>query len=397
MLRHPLITGIALAVVLAGTLCLSAPAPAASWDWLARSKDAPDTEIMHSERQDFHVQVVAEGLQSPWGMAFLPDGRILVTERAGRIRVVEEGGLRPGALSGVPEVDARGEGGLLDIALHPDFARNHQLFLTYVAPTPKGSMTRVARYRLTDEGLADEKIIFPGAPDGNRHIHFGSRLLFLPDGTLLVTIGDRGQGRRAQDLMDLNGKTLRLSDDGGVPQDNPFVGRKDARPEIYTYGNRNSQGMAIHPVLGMVVQTEHGPSGFDGPGGGDEINIVKPGANYGWPLVHHTQTRPGTLAPVLEYTPAVAPSGACFSRGGLLPGWTNDFFFACLVGERLVRVRFSGQKVTEQEVLLKGVYGRLRDVASGPDGALYVLTSSTDAYGPGRKGGDRLLRLAPAP
>jgi len=239
------------------------------------------------------------------------------------------------------------------------------------------------------------KLIFQGFPGSDKPKHFGCRMAFGLDGKLYFTLGERGEGKRAQDLMDLNGKTLRLNEDGTLPSDNPFAGRKDARPEIFSYGNRNSQGMAVKPGTGHIFQTEHGPSWNDAPGGGDEVNIIIAGGNYGWPVVHHRDNREGMIAPLLEYTPAVAPSGAMFYTGDLFPQWKNDFFFATLVGRKLVRVKFHDQEPQEQEFLMEGQFGRLRAVAQGIDGSIFVITSDTDAYGPGRKQGDRLLRLMP--
>lgn len=369
------------------------------WGWLRAISSGHSAPVVDSGNEGLRVDVVVEGLESPWGMTFLPDGRILVTERPGRLRVIADGRLLPDPLPGVPEVSYRGragQGGLLDIALHPGFARNSLIYLAYTVDTPEGEMTRVSRHVLGPQGLSQAEVVFPGFPGGENSKHFGSRIVFGRDGMLYITLGERGEGKRAQDLMDLNGKTLRLKDDGSIPQDNPFVGQENARPEIFTYGNRNSQGMAVHPATGMIVQTEHGPTWSDAPGGGDEVNIIKPGLNYGWPVIHHRQTAPGMVSPLLEYTPAIAPAGAAFLTGDLFPDWRHDFFFACLRGEKLVRVKFDGETPVEQEFLLEGTFGRLRDVSAGPDGALYVLTSSTDAYGPGRAGGDMLLRLSPA-
>lgn len=343
----------------------------------------------------FRVETLAEGLESPWAVVPAPDGRIFITERPGRLRIFENGKLRPEPVAGVPRVHYRGQGGLLDLALHPDFETNRWLYLAYTVNTEGGAMTRIARFRETPEGLTDREIIFPGAPGSGKPKHFGSRMVFGTDGRLYFTLGERGEGKRSQDLMDLNGKTLRLAEDGAVPPDNPFLGRSDARPEIFTRGNRNSQGMAVQPDTGHIFQTEHGPSWNDAPGGGDEVNIMVPGGNYGWPVVHHRERRDGMISPLLEYTPAIAPAGATFYTGNRFPQWKNHFFFANLVGRMLVRVALDEAEVKGQEFLLEDEYGRLRDAATGPDGGLLVLTSDTDAYGPGRAAGDRLLRLVP--
>jgi glucose/arabinose dehydrogenase len=283
----------------------------------------------------------------------------------------------------------------MDVALHPDFARSGRIYLSYTVGEKGRLMTRVSRHRLTEEGLGEEVVVFPGFPGSAKGKHFGCRLAFGRDGKLYLTLGERGEGHRAQDLLDLNGKTLRLNDDGTVPADNPFVGRPDARPEIFSYGHRNAQGIAVEPASGLIFETEHGPTWNDGPGGGDEVNIVEAGRNYGWPLVHHRATRAGTEPPLLEYTPALAPAGACFYTGDAFAGWRGDLLFANLRGERLVRVKLDGRRVVGQEMLLEHRFGRLRDVAVGPGGEVYVITSDTDHFGGGRVGGDRLLRLLP--
>lgn len=366
----------------------------------ASAEGRPELRIYEPRRveksADFTVETICEGLRSPWGLAFLPDGRILITERPGRLRIVENGELRSEPVPGVPDVVYEGQGGLLDIELHPDFDSNRLLYLSYTVPDGDGSlMTRISRHRLDGGGLVDETVVFPGFPGSHKAKHFGCRIRFLPDGTMLFTLGERGEGQRAQDLQDLNGKTLRLNDDGSIPDDNPFVDRDDARGEIYTYGNRNCQGMAIEPETGRVYQAEHGPSWNDAPGGGDEVNLILPGRNYGWPEIHHEQTREGMVPPMLEYTPAIAPAGACFYTGDIIPEWTGDFFFTNLRGQRLIRVELDDGAPVAEEHLLVDRFGRLRDVETGPDGHLYVLTSQTDAYGPGRRNGDRLLRIVP--
>jgi glucose/arabinose dehydrogenase len=341
------------------------------------------------------VEVFVEGLKNPWALDFAPDGRLFITEAGGRLRVVTDGVLdpRPERVLGVAQ---QGQGGLLDLAFHPDFARNRLLYLAFTAGTGSRLMTRVARYRAEGGSLGPQEIVFEGAPGGGDARHFGCRLAFGADGKLYLTLGERHDGKRAQDLMDLNGKTLRLNDDGTVPADNPFAGREGARPEIFSYGHRNSQGMAVQPSTGLIFQTEHGPTGDDAPGGGDEVNIVEAGRNYGWPLVHHRDTREGTVPPLLEYTPAIAPAGAIFYTGDAFKEWKGDFLFANLVGKRLVRVKLDGRKVVEQEVLLKGTHGRLRDAAQGPDGCVYVITSNTDAMGGERGKKDRVLKLRPS-
>jgi len=364
--------------------------------WLKARMEPEEIPFLDNEGESFKVETVVSGLESPWAVVALSDGRLFITERPGRLRIVENDKLDPRAVPGVPPVYYEGQGGLLDITFHPGFAQNRWVYLAYTVKNPTGGMTRVSRFTLTPEGLTDKQVIFPGFPEGDKPKHFGSRIRFGIDEKLYITLGERGEGRRAQDLTDLNGKTLRLNDNGTIPKDNPFVGRKGSRPEIFSYGNRNSQGMAVQPETGAIFQTEHGPSWNDAPGGGDEINIIVAGGNYGWPLVHHRKTKEGMISPLLEYTPAIAPAGAMFYTGNAFLSWKGNFFFTNLVGRVLVRIKLDGQKPVGQQFLLKGEYGRLRDVTQGPDGFIYVITSDTDAYGPGRPEGDRLIRLVPA-
>jgi glucose/arabinose dehydrogenase len=339
------------------------------------------------------VEVVAKGLEVPWAIAFAPDGRIIFTERPGRVRVIEKGQLRPQPLATIPDCVHRGEGGLMGLALHPRFARTRWLYLAYLYEQ-QGLKVKVVRYRETGDALVEPKVIIEGIIGSV--VHDGCTLGFGPDGKLYITTGDAAQRELAQRLDRLEGKTLRLNDDGSIPPDNPFVNRANARPEIWSYGHRNAQGMDWQPGTGLMFQTEHGPSGFDAPGGGDEVNIVERGKNYGWPLIHHRQSAVGLESPLLEYTPSVAPAGAAFYKGNRFPQWKGNFFFACLRGERLIRVVLQGRKVVQEEHLLTGEYGRLRAVASGPDGYLYVSTSNRDGRGRPHPDDDRILRIAPS-
>ncbi len=335
------------------------------------------------------VATFVSGLEVPWSMAFTSPARLLVTERPGRVRVVEKGVLQGKPLAVLSDVEASGESGLMGLTLAPDYEKSRLLYLSYAYDSPRGTEVRVVRFRDDGDALSQRTVILEGLPAARYHA--GCRLRFGPDGKLYVTTGDATEREIAQDMKSLGGKTLRLNPDGSIPADNPFPGSP-----VFSLGHRNSQGLDWDPKSGLQVQTEHGPSGFDGPGGGDEVNIVEAGKNYGWPLVHHRDSRAGFVSPVLEYTPAVAPSGACFSRGALLPTFLGDFFFATLRGERLIRVRFdpaNPRQVLETEELFQGVYGRLRDVVSGPDGALYVATSNRDGRGRPRPGDDRILRL----
>jgi glucose/arabinose dehydrogenase len=317
---------------------------------------------------------------------------MLFTERPGRVRVFQNGKLASQPLFTVPDVAPSGEGGLMSIALHPQFAANQLLYLSYVYKGD-GQNVRVVRYREAEVGFTDRRVIVEGIPSAQNHA--GCRLRFGPDGKLYITTGDATDRELAQQLNSLAGKTLRLNDDGSIPSDNPFVDRKDARPEIWSYGHRNSQGLDFQPGTNLLIETEHGPSGFDGPGGGDEVNIVEKGKNYGWPVIHHTQTGAGMEAPLLEYTPACAPGSGMFYRGESFPEFRGNYFFGCLKGVRIIRVTLDGRRVVSQENLLEGKYGRIRDVAEGPDGYLYFSTSNQDGRGSPAADDDRIIRLVP--
>lgn len=347
--------------------------------------------VFKSERHPYRVVTVADGLVHPWGMAFLPGGEILVTERPGRLRMIRDGKLDPQPIVGVPEVRAQGQGGLLDVALHPNFASNRLVYLTYSKPGPRGATTAVARGRLEGNRLADIKDIFVADAWTNTGAHFGSRMVFDRDGYLYLTIGDRGTMKNAQDQSDHTGNSLRLHDDGRVPKDNPFVGKSGVRPEIFTYGNRNIQGMAIHPQTGQIWANEHGARG------GDEINVLRTGRNYGWPVITHgvnyngkpisdRTAAPGMEQPVLHWTPSIAPSGMAFYTGDAFPQWRGNVFNGALAGQHLRRVVLDGTRVVSQEKLLDGYGRRIRDVRNGPDGFLYLLVD--DAKAP-------MLRLEP--
>ena len=366
-----------------GALACSHPPP---------GRGAGETETSAQTQSSFKVDTVIPNLEIVWSIVWTPDGRMLFTERPGRVRIYENGKLRPQPLFVVPDVEPRGESGLMSIALHPQFASNHLLYLSY-AYNANGQRVRVARYRETPDGFVDRKVIIEDIPAAQ--FHAGCRLRFGPDGKLYITTGDATDRQIAQQLNSLGGKTLRLNDDGTVPSDNPFVGRSDARPEIWTYGNRNSQGIDFQPGTNLLWETEHGPSGFDGPGGGDEVNILERGKNYGWPIIHHRATHEGMESPILEYTPACAPASGMFYRGSQFPQFKGNFFFGCLVGERMIRVVTNGRQVVSQENLLERQYGRIRDVAEGPDGYIYFSTSNRDGRGRPASDDDRILRLVP--
>ena len=350
-------------------------------------------QTVTSQKQTFRTVVVTDSLEHPWSMAFLPDGRMLVTERPGRLRVIVDGRLQAQPISGVPRVLAKGQGGLLDVIVHPDFAKNGWIYLSFAAPRRRGAHTAVARARLDDNRLVDVRMIFKANNLARGGVHFGSRLVFGADGKLYVTVGERGDSDKAQELNSHNGTTVRLNDDGTVPDDNPFRNSAGALPEIYSYGHRNPQGMVRHPVSGAIWLHEHGPQG------GDEINIVSAGVNYGWPVITYGRSyagfsigegvaKPGLAQPLLHWTPSIAPSGMAFYTGDKFPGWRSNLFVGSLKFRHLVRVELDGERVVSQERLLEGTFGRVRDVRQGPDGLLYILTDE-DA--------GAVIRLEPVP
>jgi aldose sugar dehydrogenase len=348
-------------------------------------------ERITSEEGDFRLVRVAS-FDRAWGMDFLPDGRMLVAERSGTMYLLSNGEAVP--VSGLPEVQPQGQGGLLDVRLHPNYGSNGWIYFSYSAPGDGGVGTAVSRARLDGNTFVDVETLFSLEPKTTAGAHFGSRILFLDDGTFLFTIGDRGNGPRAQDPSDPAGSTLRIADDGSIPADNPFVNREGYAPELYTLGNRNIQGIDRHPQTGVVWATEHGPRG------GDELNRIEPGLNFGWPEaswghdyrtgeqigVPHDQA-PQFEQPVYYWTPAIAPSGLAFYSGNAFPNWQNNLFVGSLVQSKVIRVVMDGDAVTHQEDLLTERIGRIRDVRQGPDGFLYILTDEGD-------GG--LYRLEPA-
>jgi glucose/arabinose dehydrogenase len=341
----------------------------------------------------FRVETVADNLQVPWSIVFTPDNRLIFTERPGRVRVIENGRLRAEPLAVIEDVEARSESGLMSLALHPQYQSNRWLYLAYAYNQDGRQFVRVVRFRETGAALTDRKPIIEGilaAPN-----HAGCRLRFGPDDKLYITTGDATDRNLAQQMDSLSGKTLRLNDDGTVPADNPFVNQQNVRPEIWSVGHRNAQGIDWQPGTNLMFQTEHGPSGFDGPGGGDEVNIVEKGKNYGWPTIHHKETQAGLEAPLLEYTPAVAPASGMFYRGQAFPQFRGNYFFGGLRGQTIIRVVLDGRRVVGQERLLDRQYGRIRDIAEGPDGAIYFSTSNRDGRGSPASNDDRILKLVP--
>ena len=359
------------------------------------------SQVERTDEYDYQVVTVADGLQNPWGMVFLPDGDLLVTERPGRLRIIRNGQLLPDPVPGVPEVFARGQGGLLDVELHPDFASNRMVYLSYSKPLADDeSTTAVIRGRLENDRLTGVEEIFEANTRGNGH--YGSRLAFDDEGYLFVTVGERQVPARgdleahpAQDISNHHGTVNRLHDDGRIPDDNPFVGRDGAEPSIWSYGHRNPQGLVIHPETGDIWITEHGPQG------GDELNLIQPGLNYGWPVVgygvnygsgsaiHEATQREGMESPVHFWVPSIGTSGLLLYTGDVFPEWQGDLFAGGLSGEQIARLELDGREVAFEETVLHR-RGRVRDIVQGPDGYIYVAIDD-------RQGGRTpIVRLEPA-
>ncbi|WP_337875754.1 PQQ-dependent sugar dehydrogenase [Elioraea sp.] len=347
---------------------------------LALASPLAAQEVVRTERAAFRITPVAQGLEHPWGLAFLPDQRMLVTERPGRVRLVAADGTVSPPLGGLPETVARGQGGMLDVLLHPEFRTTGLVYLCQVQRGEGGFSSTLVRARLAEDRFERAETLFAAEPRATTGQHFGCRLAFGPDGMIYMGLGDRGRMERSQDLADHNGSLLRLTPDGRVPPDNPFVGRTDARSEIWSWGHRNIQGLAVRPGTGQLWLHEHGAQG------GDEVNLVKRGANYGWPRVTHGvnyggaeitphRSLPGMEDPVHVWTPSIAPSGLAFYQGDAFPGWRGSMLVGALRSRVLVRLTLEGDRVAAEERI--PVYGeRIRDVRVGPDGRVYLLTDS---------------------
>jgi glucose/arabinose dehydrogenase len=370
MVRTPL------AYVVAGLVCVQAT-PALG-----------QSTVHQSAFHDYRVVTVAEGLEVPWSMAFLPNGDMLVTERPGRLRIVRGGMLHPDPVSGVPEVLAEGQGGLLDVVLHPDFASNRLVYLSFSKPIGDGSSatTAVIRARFENDRLTDVEEVFEAESRGRGH--YGSRLAFDRDGYLYITVGDRQvppegdlETHPAQDISNHHGTVNRIHDDGRIPTDNPFVGEDGARPEIWSFGHRNPQGLVIDPETGDIWATEHGPQG------GDELNLIQRGLNYGWPVIgygvnygsgariHEGTHREGMEQPAHFWVPSIATSGLMLYTGDAFPEWRGNLFVGGLGGEQIARLTLDGQRVVREETILQDM-GRVRDIRQGPDGYIYVAIES---------------------
>jgi glucose/arabinose dehydrogenase len=367
---------------------------------IAAGCSSTDAQVFHSSAGDLTVETVARGLENPWSLAFLPDGRVLVTERPGRMRIVDKDGKLSPPLAGVPKVFASGQGGLHDVVLDRRYPESHTIYFCFAEPVSGGARTALARARLVDEAtpnssprLEDVKVIFHQEGPLSSGNHFGCRIAQTADDNLFLSMGDHFSARdQAQNLGNHLGKVIRIRPDGSVPPDNPFVNRSGAKPEIWSYGHRNSQGVALHPATGKPWEHEHGPRG------GDEINILAPGKNYGWPVIgfgidysgakiHESTKKDGMEQPVWYWVPSIAPSGMAFMTGDLFPAWRGNLFVGALAGQALVRLELDGEKIVKEERMLQGLRERIRDVRAGPDGALWLATDNSAG---------RILRVAPA-
>lgn len=342
-----------------------------------------------TEKATLQTDTVVSGLKHPWGMAFLPDGRMLVTERNGGMLLLSADGKTKTPLSGLPDIAASGQGGLLDVVLAPDFATNNTLYFSYSEPGATGSSTAVAKATLGDKALENVSVVFSQQPKVDARHHFGSRLVFDTNGNLFITLGDRGSQRaEAQNLANHIGTVVRITTDGSAAQGNPFIEQAGAKAEIWSYGHRNIQGAALHPTTGALWTHEHGPQG------GDEINIAEAGKNYGWPLITYGEEygggeigktkQDGLEQPLHYWVPSIAPSGMAFYNAELFSGWNNNLLVGSLKFGQLVRLELNGNKVSHEERIMIGQ--RIRDVRQGPDGAVYLLTDSSDG---------EILRLTP--
>ena len=342
-----------------------------------------DTYAVQSAKHAFHVNKVLDGLENPWSMAFLPDGRMLITERAGRLRLVTKSfQLHPTPIAGLPKIKAAGQGGLFDVAIHPDYAANGWIYWAYNEPGAGGWGTALARGKLQGTQMTSVEVLFSMRPKSRKNQHFGGRIVFDTGGFVYVTLGDRGDRDRAQKMDDHAGSVIRLHDDGRVPEDNPFVKLKGALPEKWTLGNRNIQGAALHPQTGKLWTHEHGPQG------GDEVNLMSAGKNYGWPVVTHGanyglgtkigegQTKAGMAQALKIWVPSIAPSGMAFVNSQEFPEWSGNLLVGSLRAQTLVRLELDGDAVVGEERLLVGQIGRIRDVRVAEDGLIYLLTDA---------------------
>lgn len=342
-------------------------------------------EVIQTEEMSVRLDQVVSGLGIIWGMAFLPDGSVLLTERHGDLRIVRNGVVQEEPIRGLPEIYAQGQGGLLEVTLHPQFEENGWIYLGYSAQTPEGlGYVEIMRARLNGNELVDQEVLFQEAQPLNTRHHFGNRIVFDNDGYMFFSIGDRGRRHQAQSLDNHAGKIFRLHDDGRIPSDNPFVGQEGAKPEIFTYGNRNPQGMILHPGTGEIWSHEHGPRG------GDELNIMRAGLNYGWPeitfginydgtIISNDTARAGMEQPIHQWTPSIAPSGMVYVTSERYPAWQGNLLIGTLAPQYLHRAVLDGERVTHEEEMFRAI-GRVRDVRQAPDGFIYFSTDNGNVF-----------------
>ncbi len=405
MRRSTILFPTAIAIALVGTIsCTTQVKLESSTVTQTQSKSRGNSSVSNAENidstLDYRKITLVENLEHPWSLAWLPDGEILITERPGRLRIIRDGNLDQISIAGVPQVFAMGQGGLLDVSVHPRFAENRLIYLTYSQGDRSGNRTRIARARLENNTLGDLRVIFEVSQSKPGAQHFGSRIIWLADGTLVASIGDGGNPpiefngefirQQAQNRNSHLGKVIRLNDDGSIPSNNPFATSKDAKPALWSYGHRNIQGMTLDPTRNRVWATEHGSRG------GDELNLIERGENYGWPVVTHSReysgglispetSRPGLVDPKVIWTPSIAPSGLAFYNGDRFPQWRGNLFAGGLVSQDIRRIELDeGGNVIAQHSI--PIAQRVRDVRQGPDGLLYILTDDPNG---------QLIRLEP--
>jgi aldose sugar dehydrogenase len=355
----------------------------------AGSQQQSDIKKDKDGKYSIKVEPFVEGLYVPWSIVFTSPDRILVNERSGHIRVIQNGVLRHAPLYTFLDVSTGSEEGLMGLTLDPDYLTNRFIYLSYAYKSGGEMYVKVERYKDEGNTISKDITIIDKLPGSKNHC--GCRLRFGPDKKLYITVGDATDREYAQDMKKMNGKLLRVNSDGTIPDDNPFPGSP-----IWTLGHRNSQGIDWFPGTDILWETEHGPSGFDGPGGGDEVNVIVKGLNYGWPIVHHRDHKDGMVDPVLEFTPAVAPASGTFYKSNVIPEFTNNFFFGCLVGEGIIRVVVDPNDKTKAlswEKMPEINYGRIRDITEGPDGAIYFSTSNKDGRGKPAPGDDKIYKI----
>lgn len=352
-------------------------------------QSVPQSQVEKNDTADYKIELVAENLYVPWSIVFTDPGRMLFTERNGSLRIIKNGNLIDKPLKVFEDVSSKGEEGLMGLVTDPDYRNNKFIYLSYAYAKNDDLKVKVVRYTDNDTELSEEKVIIDDLPA--ERYHAGCRIKFGPDGKLYITTGDAGKRELAQVKNSLFGKILRINPDGSVPADNPFPDNP-----VWSYGHRNPQGIDWYPGTDILFSTEHGPSGFDGPGGGDEVNIIVKGGNYGWPVISHRETGDGMISPVLEFTPAIAPAAGMFYRSGNIKQFRNNFFFGCLRGNGIMRAVIDEKdppKIISCDKL-KGIdFGRIREVTEGPDGAIYFSTSNRDGRGTVRKGDDKIYRI----